>query len=372
MKQPLVISVAQQNGKALIKIIGIIANWKDSAMNFESQIDELVTNGITDCDLYLRTQGGDVFEANDIVNAIKKFTGKINGVGGSLVASAGSYIAIHCDTFTMPGNGMFMIHKPQYDCGGNVDQIEADLKMLKSLTDNYRSAYATKTGIKENKIEDNWKNDWWMSAQEAANMKFITGITDDEPIDPSSLADIKTRYKSIPTAFLNITEISKTQNQIITNEMDKKNIITVLALAETVTDVEVMAALSGLKAKADKADALQAQVDTLLTERDSVKVKALLDKAIEKKQILPGERPHFEKIAKSDFVTAEAIINARPEIKQLSGVVTDSEKPGEDRSAWKYEDYQKKDPQALVKLAKENTPEFKQLFKAHYGTDYAE
>ena len=61
--------------------------------------------------IYINSPGGECFEANEIVNVIKKFPGKITGEGGALVASAATYIAINCTSFSMPANGLFMIHQ---------------------------------------------------------------------------------------------------------------------------------------------------------------------------------------------------------------------------------------------------------------------
>ena len=49
--------------------------------------------------IYINSPGGECFEANEIVNVIKRFPGKITGEGGALVASAATYIAINCTSF---------------------------------------------------------------------------------------------------------------------------------------------------------------------------------------------------------------------------------------------------------------------------------
>jgi phage I-like protein len=161
--------------------------------------------------------------------------------------------------------------------------------------------------------------------------------------------------------------------------MDKKMLCVVLALASTtveaekITDAEVLAAISGLKAKADQADGLKVEVSALKAERDNSKITALIAGAIENKQILPAEKPHFEKLAKDDFPTAEALINARPKVTSISKELNDHSNPApEDRTGWKYKDYMEKDPQALAKMAKDDLSKFKPLFKEHYGMEYTD
>ena len=78
--------------------------------NSTSKVEQLIRSGIKDVHIYINSPGGECFEANEIVNVIKKFPGKITGEGGALVASAATYIAINCTSFSMPANGLF--HDP--------------------------------------------------------------------------------------------------------------------------------------------------------------------------------------------------------------------------------------------------------------------
>jgi hypothetical protein len=253
---------------------------------------------------------------------------------------------------------------------GNIDELEASQKLLRTLTDYYCKAYSKKTGLTETDIEKLWKNDCWMGSEEACDKKFIDSISDEEPIEASSLEAIKSIYKNVPTALLPSIQNS-TIHQNSENTMDKKMLCVVLALSDTISDAEVMAAISGLKAKADKADDLQNQLNALKAEHDNAKITALMEAAIANKQITAAERPHFEKVAKNDFASAEAIINARPKVTAISSQISNPDSGAkEDRANWKYKDYQEKDPQALVTMAGEDLPKFKKLFKEHYNQEY--
>lgn len=368
MKRPLMISVTNEGGKARVKITGQIQSWKDSAQNFTSAVEDLVAKGVKDCLLYINSEGGSVFEANDIVNVIKKFPGTITGQGGALVASAATYIAVHCNTFSMPSNGMFMIHKPQTAAYGNVDEIEADLTMLKTLTDIYCKAYAAKTGKSEEDIQKLWQNDCWMGAEDACSKKFVDSVSDEDPMDEATVEALR---QAVPTALFK-TIVRNQDNHLNTiDQMDKKMLCVVLALADTTPDAEVLAQLSGLKAKAAKVEELEAEITALKAESVNAKVKNLIEGAIANKQITATERPHFEKIAKSDYATAEALINSRPKVTALSQEITDKTTGApQDRTGWKYKDYAEKDPKALAAMASTDIETFKALFKEHYGMEY--
>lgn len=371
MNQKLSITVTAQGNKAQIRITGIIAEWSNTsnATKFKEQIDDLLAKGITEVELYLRTEGGDVFEANDIANEIKRFPGTITGTGGALVASAGTYLAVCCSTFSMPTNGQFMIHRPSSFAMGNIDEHESSLKLLRNLTDQYRTAYAAKTGLTEDEVEELWKGDYWMNAQEALDKKFIDSIIEEtEPIDSKSIEAIKGIYKNVPTALLSITPTSLNNDNQMSNIL--KNLCVVLALADNTTDAEVVTMVTALKAKADQADNYKKQLETINSERESEKIKAMLDTAIENKQIVASERTHLEKLAQSDFASVQAMINARPKVTTVSTVVTDSADPTEDRSKWDYKEWAMKDPKALAKMATDDEPRFSKLFQAHYSMEY--
>jgi len=176
-KFPLTITAEAKNDIAEIRISGVIHEWQNSAQEFKRQIDQLLAKGIKDVRLYINTPGGSVFEANEIANEIIRFSGTISGFGGALVASAGSYLALVCDTFEMPENGQYMYHKPMGRFQGNEDKVGTDLKLLQNLTNQYRTAYAKKTGLSESEIESRWsKGDVWLSSKEAKDQGFITAV----------------------------------------------------------------------------------------------------------------------------------------------------------------------------------------------------
>ena len=151
------ISATAQNGKAYIRITGEIAGWKDSADDFRYELNQLKKDGIKDVVLYINSPGGNCFEANEIVNEINSFGGSVTGEGGALVASAATYIAINCSEFTMPENGMFMIHQTRGGCHGTLSEIESYLELLKGMNKTYFDAYCNKMSMNKKEFEDKWK-----------------------------------------------------------------------------------------------------------------------------------------------------------------------------------------------------------------------
>ena len=84
------LTATAENGRARIELKGTISKWRETEAEFTSKIEQLIRSGIKDVHIYINSPGGECFEANEIVNVIKKFPGKITGEGGALVARAGS------------------------------------------------------------------------------------------------------------------------------------------------------------------------------------------------------------------------------------------------------------------------------------------
>lgn len=351
-QHPLSITAEAKGKRAEVRISGVIHNWNASASWFRSQIEKFNAEGIEDMDLYIHTPGGSCFEANQIRNEMDTFKGKISGYGGALVASAGTYIAIGCDTFEMPGNGQWMYHKPMGAIRGNEDEIESNLKLLKSLTKNYREEYAAKTGISEEEIEKRWaKGDVWLNAKEALKQGFITSVG-------AKKAKITEKETAMFTAC-GAPEIPKaTKPKIKSNvEMDLKVTALQLGLKEDATEAEVKAALAEMKAKADKADQLeQAAKDKEKADR-AKEIKAVTDKAIAEKRLTAKQAEGLKAFAESDFEAFKAHVEGLPAMQKVSEQINgktgsaagaSKDKKFADMSAEERDTLEQEDPEAFA------------------------
>ena len=180
------LTATAENGRARIELKGTISKWRETEAEFTSKVEELIKSGIKDVHIYINSPGGECFEANEIVNVIKRFPGKITGEGGALVASAATYIAINCTSFSMPANGLFMIHQVSGGACGRVADIESALEVMRKLNEHYLNAFLSKCTDKK-KIRDAWeKGDYWMSAQEAKENGFVTEVTGKAKVDKAT------------------------------------------------------------------------------------------------------------------------------------------------------------------------------------------
>lgn len=365
------ISVSNDNGKATIRIDGRISRYWNNAEEFRMYIDELVAQGTTDAELYINTIGGDVFEANEIGNIISAFPGKITGKGGAMVASAGTYIACKCDTFHMPANGQFMIHKPSGSFEGNQDQIESSLQLLKNITGDYFSTYAKKTGKSAEEIKALCDTgDYWMSAADAKAQRFIDGIYDEEvEITSEIVAELKASgCPNVPKITATTTRQTP-KNEDTMNKEQMQALAIQLGLDSNATIEQIMAKSMELKAAADEGTRISAEAKTAQTERATKMITA----AIEAKKITEEHRAGFMAKFEANFAATEKELEAIAPVPTMSAELGGggSGTPGIDaaRKDWKYAEWMEKDPKGLQAMMKDNYDSFNALHKEEYGTD---
>ncbi len=75
-KQKLQIEVQAEGTKGRVDIIGSISEWNsNNATDFRTKCTELKDSGVNSCHVYLMTNGGDCFQANEIMNILNEVFG---------------------------------------------------------------------------------------------------------------------------------------------------------------------------------------------------------------------------------------------------------------------------------------------------------
>jgi ATP-dependent protease ClpP protease subunit len=355
------ISAVKNGAKAEIRIIGIIG-WETDAEDFRARIDALIREGVRDAHIYIQSPGGECFDAAEIVNIISKFKGTVTGEGGSLVASAATYIALHCKTFSMPENGMFMIHRPSGWVTGGTKDIEAYLKLLRACETQYYDAYRA-VAANLTVFEEKWNGgaDWWLTAKEAKEQGFITDIREKTGIDREAAAQIK----ACGCPFeIEENQISNYQNKL---EMDVKTTAILLGLPESATEAEVKAKLeANKKAAADLEVMRVAQAQKEKTER-AAKIKAALDKAIADKRIKADCRAEWESMLEANFESANKMLESIAPIEKLSSQIAVSAEGKKTYRGKTFAQLQDENPELLAGLEKSDPEAFAELFNETYG-----
>lgn len=349
---PLLIVATKEQKKAKIKITGGIYDWQESLADFGAQVDQLIDAGIEDVEIYVNSPGGDVFVAAEIGNQIERFKGHKHGIGGALVASAATIIALSCDTFEMASNGQFMYHKPSGWISGNEDKVSAQLVLLQNLTSQYRTLYAQKTGLPEATIEANWaKGDVWLTAKQALEQGFVTAVREKEKIDKTTALMITACGGKPPKT---------TEFNFDTNMKNRNQIIALLKLSADATDEQIQAAIEANSKKASQVDRLLQQE----AQNREKEINALVDQAIADKKITADVKATYVALATKDFESTKSIIEA---MKPIEKPTLEPTGDNGSREKWTMEDWQAQDPEGLKKMMVEKPEAFQKLEAAYFG-----
>lgn len=345
---------AQVNGtNAEIRIVDYIGDYENTGGSMRKLVDELLAQGVRSANVYVNSQGGSVFDASEIANQLGRIP-KVSVRVGALAASAATYITSKFYTVAAK-NSQFMIHKPMLYASGNEAEIQSQLKLLQNLTADYKAAYSAKTGMTEEQIEALWATgDYWMSAEEAMQKKFIDEMVVEEiEIDDLSIALL--RASSAPVIP------QKTVIKNSNDKMKKEQLIAMLGLSADATEEQIAARLTELKSKEAQLSAVEALA--------AQKANALVDKAIQDKRITESERESYEAFAKTNYDACAQLIGTTPAIPKPRATMPGTPRTDtpDARANWTLEDYLEKDPKALDAMAEKDPEKFKALNESHYG-----
>ena len=320
-KIPFNIAATKQGATAMIRITGSIG-WQTNAEIFRNEVDKLISGGVRDAHVYINTPGGSVFDANEIVNIISKFPGRVTGEGGALVASAGSYIAVHCHTFSMPSNGQFMIHKPTGITKGKTSEIETYLKLMRDIEKLYFEAYMAKAKNKADFINKWDLGDYWMTAVEAKQAGFITEVNQVVNIDNETVAMFAScNCPNVPLSLPTPKQPENKQTGL------KAAIAALLDLQDNITEAGLVRHIAALK-------------------KDVADVKTtLLEDAYKAGRITETEKGIYSKLPVSSI---HYIIMGSIENRD-----------------WTFDHWQKQNPEGLAEMRKNEPQRFQTLLDEH-------
>ena len=345
------------NNVLVLSITGRI--WQGELANvIRLNIDNALENNVEELLVLMSCEGGSTFEAEDVKNEFKRFAKRKIRVG-ALAASAATNILTEFEDSEAYSTSQFMIHKPSSWFSGNEDKVQAELRLLKNITDTYRSVYAKKFKKTEQEIEDLWKNDYWITATEAKELGLINNIIDEElEINSETISAIVA--VGAPIVPKKSTK-QKPEIQPINNKMDKNQLIAALGMPADSTDEQISARIQENKAKADSATAVESKAD-LDKKTAATKFAA---QAVFDKKIKATDMPAYEALHLQNTTEAEKLVAELPKLEPGSAFVNPSSVDATDRSKWTLEDYLDKNPTALEELIKTDPAKVKELNAAY-------
>ena len=169
--------VSERLFKARTVVISGEINQKVAA-SVISQLLALAAESNDDITCYINSQGGHV-EAGDTIHDMVRFlTPRVRMVGTGWVASIAALIFVAVpreDRYCLP-NTRFLLHQPAGGAGGSAADIEIEAREILKMRDRLNKVLAEQTGQSLERIEDDTRRNFWLSAEEAKKYGIVGKI----------------------------------------------------------------------------------------------------------------------------------------------------------------------------------------------------
>ena len=149
-----------------------------------TQLLALAQQGDDPINVYISSPGGHV-ESGDMVHDIIRFIRpRVRTIGSGWVASAGALIFVGAareDRYCLP-NPRFLLHEPSGGVGGSASDIFIQAQQIEIMRTRFHKLFAEATGQTAEKIAEDTRRDFWLTAREAVdyglNGRIIESIDD--------------------------------------------------------------------------------------------------------------------------------------------------------------------------------------------------
>src|SRR5690349_25161849 len=140
-----------------------------------AQLLALAGESSEDITVFINSQGGHV-EAGDTIHDMVRFlTPRVRMVGTGWVASIAALIFVAVpkeDRYCLP-NTRFLLNQPAGGAGGSAADIEIEAREILKMRDRLKKVLADQTGQPLEKIEDDTRRNFWLSAEEAKKYGIV-------------------------------------------------------------------------------------------------------------------------------------------------------------------------------------------------------
>jgi ATP-dependent Clp endopeptidase proteolytic subunit ClpP len=129
--------------------------------------------------VHINSIGGDVNEGFAIHDVLKASGKKIITQVEGLCASIATIVALAGEERRMTANSEFMIHCPVMWGGGTAEELQKQAEYLQEWEDKILDFYVQNTGSDRGKIKEMYKEETFLTSEEAKEYNFITDIITD-------------------------------------------------------------------------------------------------------------------------------------------------------------------------------------------------
>lgn len=164
--------------------------WTGGGVTAKKVVEALDAMGdVKNLDIFINSEGGDVFEAKAIFANLKRFGAQKTVYIDGIAASAATFIAMAGDKIITAPAATWMVHEAWSVALGRAEDMRSMADVLDLENQAIAETYAKRTGRPVDEMVKLMAEETWMSAQEALDNKFTDEISSD---DTTNQVDNKT------------------------------------------------------------------------------------------------------------------------------------------------------------------------------------
>lgn len=362
--------INQTSDSIELMFYGIIGKWMDIDVDWlVRDFENYKKQGIKNVTIYVNSDGGEVIQGQALFAYMNRsdfnITWVIDGIAASMMAML---ITNPAHKVVANKYSKFMYHRISGIVRGNADDVIAYADMMNKFEADLIDMFATRTKMDKKQVQKNYfKNtDTWLSADEALAIGIVNEIIEGKTgiKEPENLSDSREVYNFYNSQLTNFNQ-----------KQDKmKKVALLLNLAENANEDAVATAVENiLNANKTHASTLAekdrqiAELNTTIENTSKLRVKNLIDKAIENKKFGEDLRDTYTKLATNDFESAELVINKMSGVAPVIDSLTNEKLPEVEKN-WKWDDFHKANK--LENLKNTNKAHFIALYKEKFGKEY--
>lgn len=126
--------------------------------------------------LYINSDGGEIFSAFTTVDRIKCCKVPIHTHVEGIVASAATLISVTGKKRTIGKSGVMLVHQLRSWCGGTHENFKDEAKNLEMLADKVKAIYLEHTKFTESDLNELLKHDIYLNADECLKFGLVDSI----------------------------------------------------------------------------------------------------------------------------------------------------------------------------------------------------
>jgi ATP-dependent protease ClpP protease subunit len=302
--------------------------------------------------------GGSVLDGYSIVSAILNSKVPCDTYIDGLAASISGVIAMAGKKCYMADFGTLMLHNPS---GVN------DTAVLDLVKDTLVTILSNRTKQTPEEVSKMMDKETWLGANEALSMglvdEVVTSVKKYKISKSESLSNMAIIYNKI----INKPNMEKIQNVLkLSNEASEETIVSAIE-EKDIKNAELQAEVDRLKAIVDANEAKENEAKELAAAELKDKATEMVKNAAKDKKIEESEVESTIELAIANFVAVENMLSKINNVKnavkvfEVKNVVNT-----EERNNWTIRDWEKKDPNGLVKIKNETPEVYNEMYNKFY------